>query len=126
MQVAGGGFPPNPPLLREHLIRFPDLDAVSLVREHDQRLILRFPSETRDRTVVPATVGCAVNPKLPLVPQIRLHVRQNRGVINHLNQAATEYRRGNSQAQVVLILRLREILLREHAPRSVEPSLNRE
>ena len=94
--------------LREQLVRDTHFDIVGFAGEHDQGLVLRLPAETSDGAVVGAAidvaaedgVGVAEDTQRGLLGGVGLHVGQDGGVRDGLDQSCTENRSRDSEDDV--------------------------
>ena len=90
------------PLILKYFVGHPLLDVVRLARKELQRLVLRFPPNSRDRTVIAIGIRFAVNTQGALLIAVGNPVRENRGVLNRLDQTRPEKRRGDSEDEIVV------------------------
>src|SRR5439155_1813710 len=75
-------------------------DVVRLTREQQERLVLRFPAEPRDRPVVTVLVRAAGDTERRLDERVRVAVGDNDPVRNLLDQPAAKRRRRDPEAHV--------------------------
>src|SRR5258705_1056434 len=95
-------------LLREQLARHSHLHVVRLARKQQQRLVLRLPTESRNRPVVrvavhvPAQVRVrmSVNSHRRFSRRVRLHVRKDRRIRNGFDQPRPKYGRRYTENNV--------------------------
>src|SRR5882724_10905612 len=102
-------------LLLKRLVGDPHLDVVGLAREDQQRLVLRLPAESRDRSVVAVPVRTPADSETGLRERAGAQVGDDRAVLDLLDQPGAEDRRGDPENDVVVVDLLLEVLLLDRA-----------
>src|SRR6266851_1919778 len=81
------------PLLREQLVGHSLLHIVGFAHEDQEGLVLRLPPEPGERAVIAVPVLAAGNTKEQLSQHIGIFVRQDRAVVDGLDQARVGIRK---------------------------------
>ncbi len=112
-------------LVRKQFVRNSHLDVVGFAGKEIQRLVLSFPTESGNRSVVSIPVWLARNPQPLFQGRVYLRVVHDRFVRNRFDHAQPEERRGNPEDYVSLGLCLLEIRLLKLATLGVSAAGNR-
>ena len=117
-------------LRREQLARDPHLDVVGFSREEQEGLVLGLPAEPCDAAVIAARIGAAR--PLSIRPSddsqrgpartLLVRVRQDRGVLDLLDQASAEDRRRDAKDQIVAGRFALEVWLGQDTPGGIGPA----
>src|SRR6516165_1746703 len=113
-------------LLGEKLVRDAHLDVAGLGGEHEKRFVLRLPSETCNGSIIGAAVHISAEDGVRMsgdahrrfLACVALHVGQDRGVGNRLNQSVAKKRSRDSKDDVPI-----SALASERIPRRQEVEL---
>ena len=106
----------------EQFVSGADLYVVSFARKYFERIVLCFPAEAADRSIVAADVRPPANPQRALLAQIILLIRPDRRIRDCFNQPTSKRRGRNAKHQIVSCGSEGEVGLRQVTSRSIRPS----
>ena len=108
----------------EELVADPNFDIIRLAGEHQQRLVLRLPAESRNGARVGAPVWMATDAQLSLRSLIRRQICENRTVRNRFDQTGAKDRCRYAERYIVIFKLRIKIILNRGAIRGVTGAID--